>query len=155
MKKLGLLFLTLLLVLGTAPLLANADQATGTPKIKKDKKVTVQLDLTCVKNALIARETTIVAAYGKLSTAISQALAKRQTDLTAAWSKTNAEERRAAIKQAWNDFSKTKKAANKDYKKTVRDAWKKFRQDAKNCKVNPNDESSGLNMGERGDSSLE
>jgi len=157
MKKLSLLFLTLLLVGGMLPALTRADNnSTSTPKTKRvNNKITAQADLDCVKNALVARETAISAAYTKYYTAINAALAKRQADLTAAWGKPVIKERRAAIKLAWSDFYKAKKAANKEYNTTIRNAWKTFRTATKTCKVNSvADEPSGWNMGERGDASL-
>ncbi len=156
MKKLSLLFLALFLVLGALPAITKAD-ATSTPKTNKGKnKVTAQVDMTCVKNALVIRETAIATAYTKHTTAINAALVKRQTDLTAAWGKTVVKERRAAIKRAWNDFNKAKKTANQEYKTANRAAWKTFRDAAKVCKINSvSDEPSGFNMGERGDSSLD
>lgn len=162
MKKLSLLFLTLLLVGGLLPALTRADndststRSTSTPKIKRgDNKITAQADLDCVKNALVVRETAIGAAYTKYYTAINAALTKRQADLTLAWAKPVVKERRAAIKQAWNDYNKAKKVANKTYNTETKTAWKNFRNAAKVCKVNSNSEEPyGLNMGEHGDSSL-
>jgi hypothetical protein len=156
MKKLSLLFLTLLLVGGMLPALTRADNdSTSTPKVKRNNKVTAQADLDCVKTALVARETAIGAAYTKYYTAINAALAKRQADLTLAWAKPVVKERRAAIKLAWSDYNKAKKTANKAYNAETKTAWKNFRNAAKVCKINSNsDEPYGLNMGEHGDSSL-
>lgn len=157
MKKLSFLFLALILALGTLPAITNADHPTSTPKTNKgNNKITAQVDMTCVKNALVVRETAIAAAYTKHTTAINAALVKRQADLTAAWSKPVVKERRAAIKQAWSDFNKAKKTANQEYKTANRAAWKAFRNAAKVCKVNSvSDEPSSFNMGERGDASLD
>lgn len=107
------------------------------------------VDIACMKTAVEPRETAILAAFNKFSTAGVAALTERKTDLVAAWGISDREDRKEAIKMAWSDFKESAKTAKRTLKKERKEAWKTFKEAAKLCGGGKEEES-----GERGDNQL-
>jgi hypothetical protein len=124
MKKLSLLVLGLLLIVGALPLQA----AVSTP----NKTVA---DTACMGQAVALREAAVSGAYQKMTASVVNAIAARGNDLASAWTITNAKQRQAAIKKAWDKYNSARKAAVKTYRADITNAWNKYKANAKTCKI--------------------
>jgi hypothetical protein len=94
-----------------------------------------KVDLTCMRNAVAKRETSIIAAKEKSFAALDAAFKARKTALVAAWEKTEAKDRRQAINDAWKAFRMSHKEARAQLRTDDKAAWSTFKADAKACKV--------------------
>lgn len=118
------------------------DVGVGTTTAKKP-----QLDVICIKNAVERRESAVIAAYDKKTTAIKTALTTRKNALKEAWSKITTKERLAARLAAWRVFRAAKLGAQKIYVGEIKATWQQFKIDRKSCGVTEmNDESQGTDI---------
>lgn len=116
MKKILLSFVLLALF---APSLSFAAKAVN--------PVGGKTDTTCIRNAVVARESSIVTAFSKFNTSMVSALEKRKAGLSNAWSKTEASERKTLRKSTWATFKSDKKSASSTYKSDKKSAWATFK----------------------------
>ena len=93
------------------------------------------VDIACVKTAMDARETALMAGWATFNTSITSAYTMRKAALDAAWVMTDANARKTAIKAAWDAFKKSKQAAAKQWRTDQKAAWLAFRTATKTCKA--------------------
>jgi hypothetical protein len=91
------------------------------------------VDATCVKPAVTAREAAIGAAWNTYAAAMTTAYANRKIALEAAWSNGDASVRAQAELNAWNTFKTAAKTAAKNFRNAKNAAWDTFRAAAKAC----------------------
>lgn len=111
-----------------------ATTATPTTPVITEKPMPKPFDPVCIQNAIETRDTAIIAAFDKFSSAIKSALGIRKDALKAAWAKPIAKERRAAVKAAWDAYKKSTREAAALAKKERKAAWDQFRKDRIACK---------------------
>lgn len=130
MKK-SLLFLLVAvgLVALTAPVWAETRRGSNTDRVKKD------VNITCLANAVNAREVSLGTAISTHSSTMNTAYATRATALKNAYNNTDRKVISAAVKTAWDNFNKTSQEASKTWKKSRDAAWKTFRTSAATCRV--------------------
>ena len=129
MKRIiGLSFLIIFSFVFVTSVLAQTEN-TGTATL-----VSASDKITCVKTAVLAREASIISAYGTYTSAINAAYATRTNELTGAYSNSTAKAVQAGVKVSWADFQRTTKAANKAWVTNRNTAWSIFKVATKACK---------------------
>ena len=117
--------------ISASPVLAQtSDGVVVAPAISSISK----LDVSCIQNAIEARDTSISSAVGASATAVQTALSTRKTALKAAWAITVRKNRRAAINAAWSAYNKSAKSARATLSSARKSAWATFNASAKTCK---------------------
>jgi hypothetical protein len=91
--------------------------------------------IVCMQTAVEKRETAIIAAHDAFSVAIKNALVARKSALVAAWGNTDKVTRDAARKTAWSSFKTSAQAAHNAMREARKAVWSTFNTDAKICGV--------------------
>jgi hypothetical protein len=141
-KKLILSSILAIFIFGIIVLIASAQTDTGTTGNKDLKNIIKTVDLPCMQTATQTRDTAIISAWTKLTSAVKTALTTRQSALKEAWAITDKTQRIAAIKKAWTDYKTAIKSARTTWAKDKKAAWQQFKTDAKNCRGNAEDKTS-------------
>jgi hypothetical protein len=94
---------------------------------------TTNIDITCVTNAVAARESSLGTALTTYAGGITGAYSKRASDLAAAYALTGNDQIRAAVKVAWKTFTTAVKGARSAWQKSKASAWTTFRTAIKGC----------------------
>ncbi|MEK7499435.1 MAG: hypothetical protein AAB649_02410 [Patescibacteria group bacterium] len=134
------------MVLGLA-MPAFAEETTRT-EVKKTVAAKIKeympkkADLTCMRNAVGAREDSIISAKEKAFASMDATFKARRDALKSAWEKTDAKERRSAINAAWKAFKESHKTARKQLQADDRSAWSAFKTASKACNVDSSSEGS-------------
>jgi len=94
------------------------------------------VDLSCMQDAISTREDGIATAFDTFNEDVAEALAARKTALVAAWGIESTADRSKAIKAAWSDWKKAKKAAHTELKSERKQVWADFKTTAKStCRI--------------------
>ncbi len=137
MKKLLFSLIAISLMLGLGASLALAQD---TPPVNPTPTSGTNPQAVCIQNVVEKRDTAIITAYTKYSSAVLTALNTRKAELKTAWAITTKNERRKAIAAAWAKFKKTQAGARSAWAKEKNAAWKAFKTEAKGCKVTTSDD---------------
>ena len=118
---------------------ASGTKSTTTPEAKGTRALGTALktvDASCIVKLVDAREVSIQNAWATFNTSMSNALKARHTALVAAWGKTDLTARVEGIKTAMKTWQATHKAMFTKLKTDKKDAWTTFKTKARNeCKV--------------------
>ena len=98
--------------------------------------------ISCVQNAIEARDTAISGAVDAYAISVKMALGTRKDGLKAGWAKGKPADIRAALKVAWSTYTKTLRDAKKTLKDAKTKAWNTFKTQRKACKGGENLEGS-------------
>ncbi len=90
-------------------------------------------DMTCVKNAVAAREAALATAVAANTQAMTSAYSARSAALATAYNQTGNETIRAAVKSAWANFKAAMRLAHKNWKNAQQTVWSQFRTAMKAC----------------------
>lgn len=110
---------------------------SSTEKMRKDTSAssTKNVDLSCMQNAVDAREASLGTAFSTFHEAVGAALGTRKTALHDAWGLTDKTARITAIKSARDTFRMSHATAMKSLKKSRVSAWEAYKTTAKSsCK---------------------
>ncbi len=112
-----------------------ADTGTTSPTAKVKAPILSAEMVTCVQNAVDARDTSIMGAIDTYATAVKAALSTRKDALKAAWAIPTAKEMKAALKTAWSAYTTAAKAARTALSTSRKAAWSTFATARKACKA--------------------
>ena len=90
-------------------------------------------DMTCVKNAVAAREAALATAVTANSQALASAYSARATALASAYNQTGNDVIRTAVKSAWANFRAAMRLAHKSWKSAQQTVWSQFKTAVKAC----------------------
>ncbi len=90
-------------------------------------------DMTCVKNAVAAREATLGTAVAANTQAMTTAYSTRASALASAYSQTGKDTIKTAVKSAWANFKAAMRVTHKDWKTAQQAAWTQFKTAVKAC----------------------
>lgn len=127
MNKTIATFAVAMLVLASVPYAASASSDANT------KGALNQTTITCIKDAVAARETSLGAGWTEFSTEVSQAYTARAAALATAYSNDTHQEIKTAVKNAWTAFKNSVKSARADWKQERKEVWAEFKADKKEC----------------------
>lgn len=118
---------------------ASSTKATTTKEFKGDRALGTSLknvDASCIVKLVDAREVSIQNSWATFNTSMSDALKARHTALVAAWGKEVVADRTADIKTAMKTWQDAHKAMFTKLKTDKKAAWATFKSKAKaECKV--------------------
>ena len=97
---------------------------------------------TCMQNAVIKRETSIMTAYQNFISQLVGEFQIRSASLISAYGLNDSKERKEAVKEAWKAYTDSYKSSAKELTNARNLAWKNFNADKAVCKNNENIESS-------------
>jgi hypothetical protein len=112
----------------------NFNQGSSTHKEQRVGTSTKPtLDVTCVANAVGARESSIDSAETTFTTAMNTAYTTRATALASAYAQSGNDAIRAAVKSAWKQFTTSARGSRSAWQKAKENAWQTFRTAIKSC----------------------
>lgn len=109
--------------------MATTTNATSTSSTSSSSSST---DLTCIKNAVVTRENTIIGVFAGFASNMTNAHQTRLTELSN--SRTFGGGGKTTVKEAWSNFKASSKEARKTWKEGNKSAWTDFEKAAKLCK---------------------
>ncbi len=105
-------------------------------KTVRQSSLTSSTTVSCVSEAIIARESAIMTAWTNFSEDINLALIARQGALVEAWNMESPKELSAAVKDAWKNWKASSKTAHSELKSERKTAWNAFKETVRTeCKV--------------------
>ena len=113
--------------------MATTTNATSTSSFSSVSSSASSKDAACVRNAVIARENSIVSAFSAFSASMTSAHQTRLNDLSNAWN-LSGKERKTAVKNAWNTFKTSSKTVANTLKNSKKSVWSSFEASRKTCK---------------------
>lgn len=105
-------------------------EASAEARVKKEER---KVDAVCMQNAVVTRDTAIIAAVNVQSTSWVKALEVRRDALKAAWAMTDAAARKTAIRDAWMHYRNTRKEIREKFRGDRKAAWTQFKTEARAC----------------------
>ncbi len=113
-------------LMNKARAMASSTKATSTRPV---------VDLSCVQDAVLTRETAVTEAWTDFNLSVTAALTKRTDALVAAWQITDAKTRATALKALWKNWKDESKKAHSTLKSERKAAWAEHKQTMKTeCK---------------------
>lgn len=129
MKKLSLLLAGAFLASTLFVLPMRADSV-----VKTTADVAFSADsVSCMQNAVDARDTTIATAYSAFATTVKNALDARTTAIKAAWGMGGMSQIKPALATAWQDYRRAVVSGRIDLRKAKLSAWNTFKTARKGC----------------------
>lgn len=129
MNKTIATFAVAMFVVASVPYAASASSDANTTAALS------QTTITCIKDAVAARETSLGAGWTTFSTDVSKAYTARAAALATAYSNDTHQEIKTAVKTAWTTFKNSVKSARAEWKQERKEAWAEFKADKKECRA--------------------
>lgn len=128
--------------------MATSTNATSTSSVASSRASSASTDLTCIKNALVTRENTIIGVFAGFASNMTNAHQVRLAELSNSLAFGGGG--KTSVKEAWSQFKASSKEARKTWKEGNKSAWTDFEKAAKSCKqgggkgVSGEDEGKGI-----------